>query len=148
MCVDTNLQITIPGPFGCHKFIQVGDDKAVAVFPRSKAVELKLKPARIFFRRSIAELTEHATSPEDADLGKFKSAVSIGKEAFPAVRARSLHLEEGPGDAVGAGVAKAAGVVNVAAAAAPAKGAGHQAVRPVPDGTGPVRLAGRCGYLG
>jgi len=106
---------------------------------------LKLKkPARLFVykltkhgRRPEEELTQDATSPEDADLGKFESAVAIGKQGLPAVRARSLHLEEGPGDAVGAAVA-----------AAPAKGAGHQPVRPVPDGTGGVRVAGRGGYLG
>jgi len=105
---------------------------------------LKLKkPARLFVyeltkhgRRPEEELTEDATSPEDADLGKFESAVAVGKQGLPAVRARSLHLQEGPGDAVGAAVA------------GPAKGAGHQPVRPVPDGTGHVRLAGRGGYLG
>lgn len=92
-----------------------------------------------------AELTEDASSPEDANLGKFETAVAIDIEGLPAVRARSLHLEEGPGDAVGAGVANV-GAVDVAA---PAQGAGEQPVRPVPDGTGRVvKLAGGGGHLG
>lgn len=79
------------------------------------------------------ELTEdgtRSTGPEDAGFGDVESAVSAGKGGLPAVRARSLHLEEGPGDAVGAGVAGAV----IVAEAAPAKGADQQPVRPVPDG--------------
>lgn len=92
------------------------------MFSRSKAVKIE-KSGKFFFFFGVyirsmaeAELTEDAASPEDANLGKFDTAVAIDIEGLPAVRARSLHFEEGPGDAVGAGVANV-GAVDVAAPA-------------------------------
>lgn len=67
--------------------------------------------------------------PKDTVLLKFESAVATGKEGLLVVRARSVHLEEGTGDAGGT-----RGVAGVSVAAARAGERGLQPVRPVPDG--------------
>lgn len=78
------------------------------------------------------------SSPEDSVLAKFERAVATVKGGLLVVRALSLQLEQGTGEAGGA----EAGAVN---AAAPAEEGGLCAERPVPDGAlRVVRAAGGC----
>jgi len=95
------------------------------------------------FQYVFFEKTEDAISPEDTELAEFESAVATVKGGLPVVRALSLHLEEGTGDAGGAGgVVAGAGAVSVAPPV-PAEEDGLGPVRPVPDGV--VRVIIRAG---
>lgn len=51
----------------------------------------------------MEELTVDAIGPKDADLDYLQSAVAIRNESLLVVRAASLQLPEGAGDAGGTG---------------------------------------------
>ena len=107
--IDLNARPIVKNPDGSYSTVRsmsFGDDNGEILVPTVSP------DGKIVSDQAAMELYGRTGQ----NLGKFDTAVAIDIEGLPAVRARSLHFEEGPGDAVGAGVANV-GAVDVAAPA-------------------------------